>query len=68
MVWNIFPLKASNQNNGVETLLSMLKNQPHEIGLTFQKRKHLHQLETMRRYRNLKSVGVDITAAYDTET
>ena len=71
------------KDNGIETILNMLKA-PMEQKMIYQKRKYLHEFENMRRYagenmrvfinrfrrsqRNLKSVGIDISATYDTES
>ena len=70
-------------DSGVDTILNMLKS-PMEQKMIYQKRKFLHEFENMRRYagenmrafinrfrrsqRNLKSVGIDISGTYDTES
>ena len=67
---------------GIETILQKLKV-PFEQRAIFQKRKFLHEYETLRRFqgemirtyiagfrrsiRNLRTVGVDVTATYDGE-
>lgn len=67
---------------GIETILRKLQV-PFEQRAVFQKRKFLHEFESLRRYngevmrvyiqrfrrsiRNLQSVGIDITMSYDTE-
>lgn len=70
-------------DQAIETILTMLKA-PMEQRAVFQKRKYLHDFEHMRRYngeqmrayinrfrraqRNLKSVGIDISGTYDSES
>lgn len=69
-------------DKGIEIILQKLKT-PFEQRSIFQKRKYLHEYETLRRYpgelirtyisrfrrsiRNLRAVGVDVTATYDGE-
>ena len=69
--------------DGIETIHNMLKN-PMEQKLIYQKRRYRDEFENMRRFagenmrafvnrfrrsqRNLKSVGIDISGAYDTES
>ena len=76
------PIDEVHQPNGIQVILDRLKT-PFEQRTVFQKRKFLHEFESLRRYpnevlriyihrfrraiRNLKSVGVDITATYDSE-
>ena len=76
------PIEEVYQPNGIQVILDRLKT-PFEQRNIFQKRKFLHEFESPRRYpnevlriyihrfrraiRNLKSVGVDISATYDSE-
>ena len=76
------PIEEVYQPNGIQVILDRLKT-PFEQRNIFQKRKFLHEFESLRRYpnevlriyihrfrraiRNLKSVGVDISATYDSE-
>ena len=69
-------------DTGIDTILRKLQL-PFEQRAVFQKRKFLHEFESLRRYpsevmrvyiqrfrrsiRNLQSVGIDITMSYDTE-
>ena len=69
--------------DGVEKLLKMLQK-PMEQRTIYQKRKFLHEFENLKRYpnelirayinrfrrtqRNLKSVGIDMSGAYDSES